>query len=140
MGRGYPDWGKESARLRFSETVGAKLYEQTITSPRATVVGSPTTQDMTLEKGEVSWVQIRFPKGPSGLLHIAIFAGDGTTQLWPGGTATWFVGDDETVEFDTEYKIVIQAAAYKLVLKAYNEDDTYPHSALVRAWVIPYPA
>jgi hypothetical protein len=95
---------------------------------------------MTLEKGEVSWVQIRFPKGPSGLLHIAIFAGDGTTQLWPGGTATWFVGDDETVEFDTEYKIVIQAAAYKLVLKAYNEDDTYPHSALVRAWVIPYPA
>jgi|GEM_PF-5585716 len=140
MGRGYPDWGKVSARLRFSETVGAKLYEQTITSPRSTAAGTPTTQDMTLEKGEVSWVQIRFPKGPSGLLHVAIFAGDGTTQLWPGGDATWFIGDDETIEFDTEYKIVIEVAAYKLVLKAYNDDDTYEHSALVRAWVIPYPA
>jgi len=140
MTRGTPDWGRVSARQRFSETVGAKLYEQIITVARGVVVGAPTTQDMTLEKGEVSWVQVRFPAGPAALLKIAIFAGDGTTQLWPGGTATWFSGDNEVIEFDTEYKIVTANAAYKLVLKGYNDDDTYEHSALVRAWVIPYPA
>jgi len=91
-------------------------------------------------KGEISWVQIRFPKGPAALLKIAIFAADGTTQLWPGGAATWFRGDDEVIEFDTEYKIVPLAAVYKVILKGYNDDDTYPHAALVRAWVIPYPA
>ena len=140
MTRGYPDWGRVSARQRFSETVGAKLYEQEITVPANTLVGDAVPQNMVLEKGEVSWIQVRFPTGPSALLHVAIFAADGTTQLWPGGTATWFVGDNETIEFDTEYKIVPLVADYNLVLKGYNDDDTYPHSALVRAWVIPYPA
>ncbi len=140
MTRGHPDWGRVSARMRFSETVGAKLYEQKITVAKGVASGSPSSEDLILEKGEVSWIQVRFPAGPSALLHIAIFAGDGTTQLWPGGSATWFVGDDEVIEFDTEYSIVIEAADYKLVLKGYNEDDTYEHSALVRAWVIPYPA
>ncbi len=140
MTRGHPDWGRVSARQRFSETVGAKLYEQMITVGKGVVSGSPTSQDMNLEKGEVAWIQVRFPAGPSALLKVAIFAGDGTTQLWPGGTATWFTGDNEVIEFDTEYKIVIEDSTYKLVLKGYNDDDTYEHSALVRAWVIPYPA
>ena len=140
MARGYPDWGRETARLRFSETVGAKLYEQIITVAAAVVVGSPTSQDMTLVKGECSWLQIRFPKGPAALLKIAIFAADGTTQLWPGGSATWFRGDDEVIEFDTEYSITAVTGVYKFVLKGYNDDDTYPHAALVRAWVIPFPA
>ena len=140
MARGSPDWGRVSARQRFSQTVGAKLYEQVITSPAATVVGSPTTQNMTLEKGEAAHIRVRFPAGPAALLHVAIFAADGTTQLWPGGSATWFTGDNEDIEFETEYKITPLVADYKFVLKAYNDDDTYAHSALVRVWVIPYPA
>jgi hypothetical protein len=71
---------------------------------------------------------------------VAIFAADGTTQLFPGGTSTWFKGDNEVIEFETEYKITAVDTTYKFVLKAYNDDDTYEHSALVRVWVIPYPA
>lgn len=140
MPRGYPDWGRETARLRFSQTVGAKLFEQMITVPANTLVGSPASQGMVLVKGECSWVQIRFPKGPAGYLHIAIFDADGTTLLFPGAAATWFIGDDEVVEFDTEFVVSAVAAVYKIVIKGYNDDDTFPHSALVRAWVIPFPA
>jgi len=139
MGRGYPDWGRETARLRFSQTVGAKLYEQMITVPANTASGSPTSQDMTLSKGECSWLQIRFPKGPAGYLHIAIFDANGTTQLFPGAAATWFIGDDEVIEFDTEFVVGVEDSTYKIVLKGYNNDDTFQHSALVRAWVIPFP-
>ncbi len=140
MARGHPDWGQVSARQRFSETVGAKLYEQKITVAKNVASGSPTSQNMVMEVGEVSWIQIRFPRGPAALLHVAIFDSDGTSQLWPGGTATWFEGDDEVIEFDTEFKLTTSNADYKFVLKGYNEDDTYPHSALVRAWVIPHPS
>ena len=140
MARGYPDWGRETARLRFSQTVGAKLFEQKITVPKSTVEGSPTSQIMTLVKGECSWLAIRFPKGPAGYLHIAIFDADGTTQLFPGAAATWFIGDDEVIEFDTEFVVGVVATVYKIVIKGYNDDDTFEHSALVRAWVIPYPA
>lgn len=140
MPRGTPDWGRVSARQRFSETVGAVLYEQMITVAANVAVGSPTSQDMVMEKGEAAWIQVRFPAGPAGLLHIAIFDSDGTTQLFPGGSGTWFIGDNEVIEFDTEFKLTTPNGDYKFVLKGYNEDDTYQHSALVRVWVIPYPA
>ena len=140
MARGYPDFGRVSARQRFSETVGSKLYEQDITVPANTLVGAPVSQNMVLEKGEITWAQVRFPGGPAGLVKVAIFDSDGTTQLWPGGTATWISGDNEPVDWDTQFTITAVGGVYKVILKGYNDDDTYPHTAKVRLWVVAYPA
>jgi hypothetical protein len=140
MARGYPDFGRVSARQRYSETVGAKVYEQEIAVPASTAVGAPVTQNMVLEKGEITWMQVRFPAGPANLLKVAIFDSDGATQLWPGGSGTWISGDNEAPEWDTEFTINAVAGVYKLVLKGYNDDDTYPHTAKVRAWVVAYPS
>jgi hypothetical protein len=137
--RGHPDWGQVSARQKYSETVGATLYETTITAPANTPAAAPASQDMALTKGEISWLEVRFPKGPAGLMGVAIFDSDGSTQLWPGGTATWLTGDNEVIPLDTSFVVTQTGGAYKVVLKAYNNDDTYPHAALVRLWVIPYP-
>jgi len=140
VARGYPDFGRTSARQRFSETVGAKMYEQEIAVPAATLVGAPVSQNMVLEKGEITWAQVRFPAGPAALLKVAIFDSDGTTQLWPGGTGTWISGDNEAPEWDTQFTITAVLGVYKVILKGYNDDDTYPHTAKVRLWVVPYPA
>ena len=139
MARGYPDFGRVSARQRFSETVGAKLYEQEIAIPANTLVGAPVSQNMVLEKGEITWAQVRFPGGPAGLVKVAIFDSDGTTQLWPGGTATWISGDNESPEWDTQFATTVVAGVYKVILKGYNDDDTYAHTVKVRLWVTPYP-
>lgn len=139
MARGYPDFGRVSARQRYSETVGAKLYEETISVPANTLVGAPVSQDMILEKGEITWAQVRFPGGPADLLKVAIFDSDGVTQLWPGGSGTWISGDNESPEWDTEFTITSVGGVYKAVLKGYNDDDTYAHSAKVRLWVVAYP-
>lgn len=139
MARGHPDWGRQSARQRFSESVGATPYEQKITVAAGVTAGSPTSQNMDMEKGEVAFVQVRFPSGPAGLLGVSIHDEAGTTQLWPGGTG-WFTGDNEVIDFDTEYKLAEDGSAFRCVIKGYNSDDTYPHAALVRLWVIPHPA
>lgn len=137
MARGSPDWQPWTSVQRFAATGGAKPFEQMITVPANTVVGSPVSQDITLVKGFVSHVVIRFPQGSAALLKIAMF--DVATQLWPGTSATWFRGDNEIIEFDTEYDVPLVSAVRKLTIKGYNDDDSYEHSALVRVWVVSLP-
>jgi hypothetical protein len=137
MPRGSPDWQPWTAVQRFSETGGAVPFEQMFTVPANTAEASPASSDIPLTKGFVSRVWIRFPQGPAALLHVAIF--DGTTKLWPGGTGQWFSGDNEIIQFDTEYDVPNVGGSYKLTIKGWNEDDAYEHSALVRIWVVKLP-
>lgn len=138
MPRGSPDYQPWTGLQRFAGTGGATPYEQKITVAANVVAGSPTSQIITLAKGFVSHVWIRFPAGSAGLTGIAIF--NEATQLWPGTAATWFTGDNEIVEFDTEYDVPLITATYKLTIKGYNSDDSYEHAVLVRIWVVALPA
>ena len=141
MARGHPDWQPWTAVLRFSETGGATPFEQKIDIPANTAEGSPTTQDITLVKGFVSHVWIRFPQGPVGLAGVQIWdSSDIPKQLWPGATSTWFTGDNEVIEFNTEYDVPLIDSEYKLQIKGYNSDDSYSHSVLIRIWVVVLPA
>lgn len=137
MARGSPDFQPWTAVQRFAGTGGAVPFEQKLTVPANTPEASPVSQDITLKKGFVSHVWIRFPQGSVGLLRVAIY--DQSTQLFPGGTGQWFTGDNEIIEFDTEYDVPNIGGTYKLTLKGWNEDDSYEHSVLVRIWVVSLP-
>jgi hypothetical protein len=137
MARGSPDWQPWTAVQRFAATGGAVPFEQKIDVPANTPQTAPVSQDIVLCKGFVSRVWVRFPQGPVGLLHVALY--DGSTQLWPGAAGQWFTGDNEIVEFDTEYDVPQSGGSYKLTIRGWNEDDTYAHSALVRVWVVALP-
>jgi hypothetical protein len=137
MARGSPDWQPWNAVQRFSGTGGAVPFEQKITSPAETVEGAPTEQEIELCKGFISRVWVRFPSGPVGLLHVCIY--DEATKLWPGASGQYFTGDNEVIEFNVEYDVPLVGSDYKLTIKAWNEDDAYPHSALVRVWVVQLP-
>lgn len=140
MSRGSPDWQPWLAIQRFSKTGGATPYEQKVTIPANTADGDFTPEDMVLEKGFISRMWIRFPRGPAGLLHIRILNDDGTVQLFPGGSGD-FTGDNEIIEFDTEQDVPYNATAdeYRIQLDGYNEDDSYEHAALIRVWVVALP-
>jgi len=137
MARGSPDWQPWNAVQRFSGTGGAAPYEQKIDVPANTDDDTPATQDIELAKGFVSHVWIRFPQGPAGLMGIAIY--DQASKLWPGATGQWFTGDNEIIEFNTEYDVPDVGGTYKLTIKGYNTDDSYEHSALVRIWTVKLP-
>jgi hypothetical protein len=137
MPRGAPDYQPWTNVQRFAATGGATPYEQKITVPANTVVGAPVSQDITLVKGFVSHVGIRFPHGSSWMMGLAIF--NGATQLWPGTAGGWFYGDGELTEWDTEYDVPLVAGVRKLTIKGYNDDDSYAHAALIRMWVVALP-
>jgi hypothetical protein len=137
MTRGSPDYQPWNAVQRFSGTGGATPFEQKITVPANTLVGAPVSQDIILVKGFVSAVSIKFPSGSAGLLHTSIW--NGASKLWPGNVNQYFTGDNEVVQFNTEYDVPVPAGIYKLTIQGWNEDDAYPHSALVRVWVVQLP-
>lgn len=141
MARGSPDWQPWVALQRFSETGGATPFEQKVSVAAGTAEGSATLTDIELCKGFVAHVWIRFPSGPAGLMHVGIYDPDAgvAAKIWPGVTAQWFSGDNEIIEFNTEYDVPDIAGTYKLQVQAWNEDDTYGHSVLVRIWVVEIP-
>jgi len=142
MARGAPDWQPWTAIQRFAATGGATPFEVKLTVPANTAEASPASQDIDLCKGFVSHVWIRFPAGPAGLLHVGIYDPSSGTKIWPGGSGQWFSGDNEIVEFDTEYDVPYcnsGAEKYYLQVKGWNEDDAYEHSVLVRIWVVKLP-
>jgi len=138
MARGSPDFQPWTAIQRFAATGGAVAFEEQIAVPANTTELSPVTQDIVLCKGFISTVRLRFPPGSAGLMHIAVF--DQATQLWPGSTDQWFSGDNEFIDFDTEYDVPYVTDEYKLTLHGWNEDDSYPHICIARMWVIKLPS
>ena len=137
MARGSPDFQPWNAVQRFAATGGATPYEQKATIAANVAEVGATATVMTLAKGFVSHVWLKFPTGSVGLMHIAIY--NEATKLWPGVPTQWFTGDNEVVEFDTEYDVPLVAAAYQLTIKGWNEDDSYEHSVIARVWVIALP-
>ncbi len=137
MTRGSPDFQPWNALQRFSGTGGATPFEQKLTTPQNTPVGVPALQDIVLTKGFIAHIAIKFPSGPAGLLHVSLW--NGAVKLFPGDPNQYFSGDNEMIEFYTEYDVPLVVGVYKLTIQGWNEDDSYEHGVLVRVWVIDLP-
>ena len=80
--------------------------------------------ELTIEGDIIDMVRIRFPLGPAALLKVAIFYGN--EQLFPAEKGTFFVGDNEIIEWSEYYPLPEHPT--RLRIRAINEDDTYEHS------------
>ena len=98
------------------------VYSRVFTTP----ANKTEDNDLWVEGDVITFVRIRFPPGPNGLLKVAIFYGE--KQLFPWEEGTWFIGDDETIAWD-EY-FVLPERPCRLIIRVKNEDDTYEHSVL----------
>ena len=108
------------------------IYAIDITTPASTTKLSPQWTSLNMTKGLVYKVHIQFPKGSAGLLGVAMFRGG--FQLWPSSRATYFIGDDNIIEFDDVY--LIENDPTLLKIKTYNDDDTYEHQVLIRIGLV----
>lgn len=88
---------------------------------------------MTLEKGVTYRLNILFPPGPNGLLHVVI--ADALHHVWPTNADADFASDAETIIFDDEYPL--SEPPYELYAYTWNLDDTYEHSVIIRIGVNP---
>jgi len=81
-----------------------------------------------IEEDLIAFVSVRFPPGPTNLLKVALFYGE--SQIFPSHKYEWTMGDNEVVWDLILYEPPESPVTLRIL--AYNEDDTYTHSAVVR--------
>jgi len=99
------------------------IYSRKIT----TDASSEKETTIEIEGDYITYVRIRFPPGPTGLLKVAFFYG--IKQIFPWEEGTWFYGDDEIIEWPEFWKM--PERKINLKIKTVNDDDTYSHDVYV---------
>lgn len=109
------------------------MYVFNILTPANTAATAKKETVLKLCYGIVHQVEIQFPPGPAGLLHLHI--NGALHQIWPYNTGEDFASQNINISFREFIPILI--APYQFVAYTWNEDDTYDHTIIIRLGVLP---
>jgi hypothetical protein len=109
-------------------------YEQRLTIPKNTPRSAPAETTLYAHPGVLQRVSVYFPPGPSGLAHVSIWYWE--RQLWPANPDSDFIGDDLLIDLPEDLELV--DPPFEFVIRGWNEDDTYPHTPIVRLQIVPF--
>lgn len=104
-----------------------------ITISANTLEDDPLEGWLSLPKGIVTHVDVKFPAGCHGMVRIRLFKE--SLQLIPLSEDEWVTGDDEPVPTDTYAELL--DSPYKLKIQACSPDTDYDHTITVRINVQP---
>ena len=99
-------------------------YNTAIMVPKTTLVAAPVETVIRVTHGVITRVSFRPRPGHSGLCHVQVFYHE--HQLWPVSRDETLHGDTFPIEWD-DYEEIF-TAPYELVVRAWNDDDTYAHT------------
>jgi len=99
----------------------------TLTIPAETPKSAPVTVELAVSLGTVDEVWLFMPHGHNGLAHLQLWVKD--HQLVPWTRGEWATVAGAWLRTRPRYTLTDQPTVF--VLKGYNEDDTYPHTAYV---------
>lgn len=124
------------------------LYVFDLTLPASTARADPQVDTRDFGVGLLTRIEADFPPGckiitlasgesrPSGnqlLVGVRILLGE--QQLLPINPDAWLQADAYTIQ-SREHQLV-EGPSPKIKLVGFNEDDTYPHTVIVRLEVLP---
>jgi len=107
------------------------IYTSTISTPAGTAEKSIPDVTLKITSGLIWLLEVDFPPGGCGLLHVQVF--DGSYQVLPATPGESLHGDAVVMKFDDLY--FKEAAPFELMIRTWNEDDTWPHATQVRIGV-----
>jgi hypothetical protein len=107
------------------------IYVATITTNAKTPIQTPKETTLTITKGLIFLIEVEFPAGCSGLVHIQIF--DGSYQLFPATPGEYLRGDNVNSRYDDLY--LKTNPPFSLKILTYNEDTVYNHTLQIRIGV-----
>lgn len=107
------------------------LFATSITTSAGTVKASAKSSQMLIGRGLIYRVEIDFPPGSLGLLHIQVF--DGSYQLYPTTPEESINGDDRLISFEDMYLKL--EPPWELKVLTWNLDESYDHSLNLRIGV-----
>ena len=103
-------------------------YDFNLTVPALTLATAPVTSVVELVPGNIHRVEIQFPRGCAGLVHVSIL--HSLHQVWPSNPGGTISSDGLLVAWSENWDLVGEPLA--LTLQAYNLDDTFPHTIAFR--------
>lgn len=108
------------------------FYRYTVTVTHSTEETSPQVAYMDLAPGEIHQVEIGFPWGCAGLVHVQIWRGE--HQVWPTNPGGSFAWNDYNVVFsESEY---CAGPTEHWSIRTWNEDVRHDHTVIVRLGVL----
>lgn len=108
-------------------------YQVELTIAKSTLITDLATESILLPGGVLNEVEIIFPWGCAGLVHVRIVHNE--HQLYPTTSGKWFSGNDILIEFPCEYEL--PESWNSLRVEGWNEDDFYGHTVVVGFTVLP---
>jgi len=110
------------------------IYEKRITIPANTPQTAPTLERFRVHPGTLEQVEIEFPTGCAGLVHVQILYQD--VQTWPSSLDQDFSGNGSYLVFKETLEVV--KAPFEFTIRGWNEDDTYSHTPIIRLQITPF--
>ena len=109
------------------------LFTAEVVVPKNTTSIDPVVQILPIAHGILTWVSVCFPPGCAALARCVILHHE--HQIAPSTENMNLAGDTFPIEWAEYYESY--QPPYELKIKAWNEDDTYPHTITVRVAVLP---
>jgi len=109
------------------------FYEFDVTSPANTLQAAPTEVLAKLVPGVVTQVEVQIPLGVKGLTGSQVWRGD--HQLWPSNPGGYFKGDNVRISWLDQYDLDDEPLTLRL--RAWNNDDSFPHTITFRLALLP---
>jgi len=107
------------------------IYSTSITTAAGGSEATATRTTVKITKGLIWLMEVDFPAGCVGLVHVQLF--DGSYQLLPASPGKTLSGDGQLLRYDDSY--LKEAAPFELSLKTWNTDELWDHSIQVRIGV-----
>jgi len=104
------------------------FYSFELPIPASTLKSAPVELEVKLTWGVITEVEIKFPPRCVGLAKVKIL--EHRHQIWPTNPGSWFYGDGDTISWDEGHEVFEMPALFTLV--GYNDDDTFPHTPIIR--------
>lgn len=108
------------------------IYEKRVTVPPNTTETNAIEETIDIHPGIVNKVFVLWPRRTAGLGHCQIYWK--AHQLWPTTPGSDFAGNGISMEFPEELEV--NERPYEFLVRAWNEDDTYPHTVTVQIGII----
>jgi hypothetical protein len=106
-----------------------------LTVPAGTTFNNPATKIVRLSYGIITEIEITFPAGCAGLVHLAIDHYE--HQAFPTNPDRDFIGDDHTTTLSDSYPVT--EAPYSVKLRGWAPTTTLSHNVYVELSVLPPP-
>ena len=103
-------------------------YSFDLTVPASTAETAPLVDEVELVPGTVTRVELQFPRGCVGLVHVKVF--HAAHQVWPSNPGGAIAGDGSLVGWAEQWELDDKPSGLRLV--AWNDDDTFPHTVTFR--------